>query len=269
MAPGSAARGERVHQPEIFTIALRGRGRIGAVLALVSLLVAGAAVAAPFQLASGVRAPHSTPDQRGFADRLVSEAFARLGHRVEVIQLPAQRALVEANEGILDGDLMRVREIPDAFPNLRRVPETLVDFDFMAFTRHLRLRPRGWESIKSHEVGIVAGWKILERNLHDSRHLIKVEDTRQLMRVLVADRVDLVVSERWQGLQAILDLDLGGQGIVMAEPAVKSRRMYLMLHRRHEALIPELVRVLREIKADGTYRRLFDEVFGPLAGAAR
>ncbi|MCF6210638.1 MAG: transporter substrate-binding domain-containing protein [Gammaproteobacteria bacterium] len=216
----------------------------------------------PLQIASGVREPHSTPAQTGFIDRLVIEAFRRTGHEVEIVQLPAQRALVESNSGIMDGDLMRVQEIPDTFTHLQRVPEKLIDFEFMVFTGHTSLTPRGWDSLKPYEIGIVAGWKILERRLQDSRALTRVGDTQQLMRLLTNERVDLVVSERWQGLQAIRDLKL--KDVRMLEPPVKTREMFLMLHKRHAALLPELAKALRSMKQDGSYQRLYDETLGHL-----
>ncbi len=229
-------------------------------LILLGLLtpLAGPALSAPaLLLASGVRAPHSTPAQSGFVDRLASEAFRRLGRDIEIVQLPAQRALEEANAGIVDGDLLRVAEITEAFPHLRRVPEKLLDFDFMAFTRRHPFTPAGWRSLAPYAVGIVAGWKILERNLRETHSLATAEDTRQLMRLLANDRIDVAVSERWQGLQAIQDLRL--DDVRQLEPPVKSREMFLMLHERHADLVPRLAEALRAMRRDGTYARLFDE----------
>lgn len=223
--------------------------------------------ATDLHIASGVRSPHSTPAQDGFIDRLVSEAFRQLGYTVVITPLPAKRALQETNTGNLDADLVRVQEIPHSFTNLRTVPEKLIDFDFMVFTRHARLTPQGWDSLKAYEVGIISGWKILERQLKGSRTLTLADDTRQLMRLLAQDRVDLVVSERWQGLQAIQDLGLSD--VHMLEPPVKSREMFLMLHKRHAALIPRLTKTLRKMKQDGRYQHLFSETLEHLSSPAK
>lgn len=231
-------------------------------LSILALSTTPLQAAHPLQIASGVRAPHSTPAQTGFIDRLVIEAFRRTGHEVEIIQLPAQRALVESNAGIMDGDLMQVQEIPDTFTHLRRVPEKLIDFEFMVFTRHTSLTPRGWDSLKPYETGIVAGWNILERRLQDSRALTQVGDTQQLMRLLINERVDLVVSERWQGLQAIHDLGL--KDVRMLKPPIKTREMFLMLHQRHHHLLTPLADALRTMKSDSNYQQLHEEALSSL-----
>lgn len=237
-----------------------------AVLGLSLLAASGLRAESTLLLASGVRPPHSTPDQTGFIDRLVREAFHRLGRKVDIVQLPAQRALVEANRGEVDGDLMRVYEIPHNFPNLRIVPEPLIDFDFVVFTRHLDFTPDGWDSLRPYEVGIISGWKILEHELKDTRSLTSVGDSHQLMRLLANDRVDLVVSERWQGLQAIHDLGL--HDIRLLEPPTKTRTMFLMLNKRHQDMTSDLAATFRIIKQDGTYQRLFDETLGELIQTA-
>ncbi|MGD8885878.1 MAG: hypothetical protein PVF34_09650, partial [Gammaproteobacteria bacterium] len=45
--------------------------------------------------------PLSTPEQQGFLDRIVKEALARLGITMKTVRLPAERALIDANHGIL------------------------------------------------------------------------------------------------------------------------------------------------------------------------
>ncbi len=239
-------------------------------LGLLSLLCLSASALhaeTALQIASGDGPPLSTQDQTGFADRITLEAFRRINRKAEIIHLPSQRALIEANEGYMDGDLLRVKEIPQTYTNLRRVPEKTLNYDFMVFTRHLQLTPNGWDSIKPYNVGFITGWKIVERELHDSHSQTRGKDTQHIMRLLANDRVDLVVVSRWLGLQAIRDLGL--TDVRMLEPPLETREMFLMLHKRHTALLPALANALRTMKQDGSYQQLYEETLGHLLPASR
>ena len=245
-------------------------GRLLARSGLLAILCLGAATlhAEPALLITSVSGPPiSNTTHTGFADRITLEAFRRINRKVELIKLPAQRALLEANEGIIDGDLLRVKEIPKTYTNLRRVPEKIMDYEFMVFTRHLQLTPQGWDSLKAYDVGVIGGWKILEKNLQGSRSMTRGNDTRHAMRLLASDRVDLIVATRWLGLQAIRDLGLSD--VRLLEPPVETREMFLMLHKRHTALLDGLAEALRAMKRDGTYQRLYDDTLGRLMSPAQ
>lgn len=236
-------------------------------LIVLCLNVAGVQAESTLLISSVSGYPLSNARHTGFADRVTIEAFRRIGHRIDIIKLPPQRALVEANAGMTDGDLLRVKEIPQTFTNLRRVPEKLIDYEFLVFTRQLQFTPAGWDSLKHYDVGVIGGWKILERNLQGSRSMTRANDTQHLMQLLANDRVDLVVATRWLGLQAIRDLGL--KGIRRLEPPVETREMFIMLHKRHTALITDLAEALREMKQDGSYQRLYDETLRPLLPAVK
>lgn len=68
-------------------------------------------------------APLNTPDQQGFVDLVATEAFQRIGVRVKTVKLPAERGLINANQGIHDGEMLRVGGLDKIYHNLVMVPE--------------------------------------------------------------------------------------------------------------------------------------------------
>jgi polar amino acid transport system substrate-binding protein len=68
-------------------------------------------------------APLNTPDQQGFVDLVATEAFRRIGVTVKTVKLPAERGLINANQGIHDGEMLRVGGLEKIYPNLIMVPE--------------------------------------------------------------------------------------------------------------------------------------------------
>ncbi len=202
--------------------------------------------------------PLSTPEGSGFIDLIVKEAFRRMGLRVKIIVEPSERALVNADKGIDDGNFVRIAGLERIYHNLVFAPEKICEFEFAAFTTDPAVRIGDWSSLKPYDVGIVTGWKILEANIVGTKSLTKVKDPEALFDLLANHRVDLVVFDRMQG-NAIIKRK-GLSGIVALEPLLVKREMFLYLNRRHGDLVPGLADVLREMKRDGTYQGIIDSV---------
>jgi len=109
--------------------------------------------------------PYSTPGGEGVADLIVREAFRRAGVPVRVLYAPSERSLTNANEGIVDGEYLRISGLVSKYPNLVMVPEPICEYEFTAFTKKRGIRVAGWESLRPYNVGFITGWKILEENV--------------------------------------------------------------------------------------------------------
>ncbi|MGB9128071.1 MAG: transporter substrate-binding domain-containing protein [Thiobacillus sp.] len=200
--------------------------------------------------------PFTTADGRGFLDAVAGEAFRRAGVRLRLVKLPAERALLNANAGIEDGDLTRITGLEAHYPNLVRVPEKLIDWEFAAFGRDPAL-PAHWETLRTHPVGHIRGWKIYEQQLAGAPHVVTAEDPAQLFRQLQLKRIEVALYARWQGLSRIQSQ--GVTDVHLLEPLLARREMFIYLHKRHAALVPKLAAALRAIKAEGLYDRLYRE----------
>lgn len=207
--------------------------------------------------------PFTTTDGQGFLDLVAGEAFRRAGVRLQLVRLPAERGLVNANAGLEDGDLTRIAGLEASYPNLIRVPEKLADWEFSAFSTQ-GPRHAGWESLRTRSLGHIRGWKIYEHKLAATPAEITAENAAQLFRLLRLGRIEIALFERWQGLARIEREQLAG--VQVLEPPLARREMYIYLHKRHAALVPRIARALRDIKAEGLYDRLYREKVLSLAG---
>jgi len=201
-------------------------------------------------------APFTAPDGSGFLDAVAGEAFRRVGVTLRLERLPAERALVNANAGIGDGDLTRIAGLDTLYPNLVRVPEKLVDYTFTAFSKDVSFAA-SWETIRARPVGHIKGWKIYEQQFVGGDNVVQVEDAGQLFRLLDRNRIEVALYERWLG--AALLWQMGIKDVRAVEPSLATREMFIYLHKRHAALVPKLVVALRAIKAEGLYQRLYNE----------
>jgi polar amino acid transport system substrate-binding protein len=207
--------------------------------------------------------PFTTKDGTGFLDAVAGEVFRRAGVRLRLTKQPAERGLLNANAGIEDGDLTRIAGLEAQYPNLVRVPEKLIDWQFAAFGKNAAL-PATWETLRTRPVGHIRGWKIYEQQLAGAPNVVTAEDPAQLFRQLQLDRIEVALYERWQGLSLIREQGMPDNHVL--EPLLARREMFIYLHKRHAALAPRLAAALRAIKAEGLYDRLYREKVLSLAG---
>lgn len=227
---------------------------LGPLLLCLLLLCPVLAQAQTLTLATDALSPRSRPDGTGFEDRIVAEAFRRIGLAVRLEVMPAERCLVQADQGLVDGIYARVAGLSEKYPNLVLVPEPVDMFEFVAFTRRSDLRIAGWDDLRPLSVGIITGWKIVEDKTRAVRTRTSVRDEEALFALLQRGRADVVVAGSSASRETIRRMGL--KDVRPLSPPLETRPMYLYLNRRHAALVPRLAEALRQMRADGSLERL-------------
>lgn len=201
-------------------------------------------------IASSNLEPVKTVQGEGFLDVLSAEWFARSGLDVKLVAMPAERGLADANAGLLDGELVRV-ELPQVlYPNLRQVPEPVIQVSLAGFTIDRKLDVGSLADLDHYRVGYIRGWKMLETLLENHPHATPARKVENLLEMLENERIDVallsVVPTRYlmdsKDIEGLIDLDFR-----------IARDSYLYLHSRHSDLIPLLVNTLKAMKQDGSY----------------
>ena len=205
-------------------------------------------------LSTSSRAPRSLPNGTGTQDRIILEAFRRIGAQVQIVHQPPERALVNANEGLIDGDCWRVGGLAAQYPNLVQVPQPVDQVQIKVFTRDKAMRISSWADLKPYNVAFINGWKILEATVQGTRSLTKARGITALFALLAKDRVDAVLVDPLMGQEALRRMHI--EDIRILEPPLTQQDMYIYLNRRHADLVPKLAQALRKMKRDGTLARL-------------
>lgn len=206
-----------------------------------------------FTVSTSYKSLLSNPEQTGMLDRLVKEAFRRIGLRAEIVFTPTERSLVDVNAGLVDAELNRIEGMERNFPNLVRVPEPNMTMHFVVFAKN-PYPVHGWKSIESLHIGIVRGWKILEKNTQGFPHVILVPTETELFTMLEKDRIDVALYDKLTGYEHLTQR--GFVGIRHLEPPLASKDMYLYLNKKHEGLAIPIAEALKGMKQDGTYDRI-------------
>jgi len=206
-------------------------------------------------------APFTTESGDGFLDIITREAFRRAGVRIKLERLPAERGLLNANTGLEDGDFSRIAGLEKTYPNLVRVPEKLIDWHFVAFTRKPDLQNASWATLQPLSVGHIKGWKIYEQNLKLHPQVTTVDTAEQLFTMLDKNRIDVALYARSMGLALLQKMKI--QNIHIVEPSLAEREMYIYLNRKHADKAPLIAAALREIKREGLYAQVCQDKLAP------
>lgn len=230
------------------------------VLVLLSILTIGTRTVAAedtFTISTSYQNLLSNAEGKGMLDRILTEAFRRIGFKVEIVYTPTAKSLPDVNAGIMDGEINRIAGMETQFPNLRRISEPNMTMEFVAFSS----RPvviNGWESIQGHEIGLVKGWRILEENTKGFPFVATVPTEIELFTMLRKGRIDLALYDKLTGYAVLKEL--GYESISHLDPPLAQRDMFLYVHRKHEAIMEKIAASLRAMKRDGTYDRIKAEV---------
>jgi len=194
-------------------------------------------------------------------EKELQEAFKRAGgFKLKVVYTgSAERALVMANEEG-DGDAARVPAIKQIAPkgtkNLIQIPEPINTVRFFVFTKGTVFSVNGYKSLVNFRNGFRVGAKILEKNIPGER--IMLPDTTRLFQMLNDGRIDTVIE--WDYISNKILKENNYSGITMLTPPLLKFPTYSLIHKKHQALIPKIVKALKEMKADGTFDKIEEDV---------
>jgi len=220
--------------------------------------------AADYNLVTGAKAPYSNTEQTGFLDRIAVEAFRRLGHTATVNSLPAARAIRLVSDGGVDGDMQRIRGLDKTIPNLVMVPEPINVYEFSGFTFDKMLKSIDLTDLKNLKVGYLRGWKFYEMNISKEASSEIVDSPVQLFKMLEYKRIDVALFSRWSGLYWARSLAVD---VNLIEPAFKKVDMYIYLNKKNANLAPQLAKVMKSMKLDGTYDKIFRQTLEDVSGS--
>jgi polar amino acid transport system substrate-binding protein len=129
-------------------------------------------------------------EQVNSAINVMTEIYQNIGYDMTLIRFPSKRSLVEANAGLTEGELFRIKGVEKYYPNLVRVPHAIGILKAMALTRAGEPKIVNILGLRDKKVGILSGLeytKILTKGL--DREVPNSIDS--LFAILLAGRVDV------------------------------------------------------------------------------
>lgn len=240
------------------------------VIAIICSTQTASSAAAQILVLNDTEAPPLTNDDKtGFFDIIVGEAFKRCGLELQLVKLPAERGLKNANAGIEDGEISRISGMEEFYPNLVPVPEKIFDMNFVAFAHKpgattAEIKIDDWQSLKPYIVGFIKGWKIFERNVPAGTNIVYAHDTEQLFTLLEKRRIDIALYSRLVGLNIVHRRQM--DGVTSLLPPLATRELFTYLHNSHEDVVPCIAEALAALKNEGLYEAEYKKIEARFSG---
>lgn len=196
----------------------------------------------------------SSYNRSAYVHAVLKEAFSRANIKISIVNKPAERSLRDSNNGLSDGEFVRVKGIQKLYKNLVLVPEEILTYNLVAFSKEEHFDIKNWQSLQQYNVGIILGWKILEEKVQTKKKRYAFAEAKRLFELLENKRVDLVIYSKHLGES--LAKKQGYQNIFALEPTLAVKKAYLYLHKKHKNLVPILTKHLKNMAQDGTLMHL-------------
>ncbi len=208
------------------------------------------------RLATSNLPPVVNPDGEGYLDRILHEISLRTRIAFEVQKLPAARGLALADAGVLDGEVARTDAREEQYPQLRRVPEPIIDIVVAGLHTREGIRVKSLDDFSKYRVGHVRGWKFVESLFADSKDVTITRTVTQLMEMLAADRIDIAIMTVAPG--RFMARERGMKNLIVTDYAVR-KDMFLYLHESHADINSIIDSAIKSMKQDGSYAAIIQD----------
>ncbi|OIQ50358.1 hypothetical protein BerOc1_02289 [Pseudodesulfovibrio hydrargyri] len=186
-------------------------------------------------------------------DRLEA-AYERAGLAVEFVPLPQKRSLVQAVDGVIDGDVGRIPGLERKFPTLVRVDVKLLDLVGVAYVvKGQRMGDYRPELLATLRAGAVRGVLWAEKVM-DGHRLEQVNNYETLFGMLLEGRIDLALASRLSA-EDVFRADRARYARIRGlDPPVYHVPFYHYVNIACADIVPRLEKALRELRAEGHWR---------------
>ena len=202
-----------------------------------------------------------TPPVSDFFNTVLKEVDKRIPEvSITFEVLPAERSLILVNQGENDAECCRIPVVVSRqYKNLLPVKHSFFSARFSAFAKKDRKPVKSFNDLKPYAVGSVEGWKIAVNKVKEVNpaevHIVTTPE--QMFQMLDKDRLDYGVVGYLSGLKTIANNKLND--IRAIEPPLIEKPLYLMLHKKHQNLMPKFNRVILKMKEDGIINHLYNK----------
>lgn len=186
--------------------------------------------------------------------KVIKEAYSRMGIEISIDYYPAKRSLIISNEGIdYDGELHRIGGIEKNFPNLVPIPIPINLLEGVVVTNKVHFEINGWKSLKPYLIGVRRGI-VFTTNGTAGMNRVVLNTNEHLFQMLDAQRIDIVVISRINALKYIPEEQR--LKLKILEPPIEVYNMYHYLHKKNAHLIPKLTSILKEMQKEGIIQKI-------------
>lgn len=247
-----------IHRQKLINPIILSIKTVIALLALLHIFALPAAQAGEtLVLNTGFGAPLVNPAHNGVLDLVYQSLAERLGLTIQIQTLPAERALLNANSAVEDGDICRVAGLSSNYANLIQVPEAVFTVKSVVISKNEKFKVSGFNSLRPYRVGFLLGRKFIEDNLTGAKSVTKFATDQEAIAALEKDLIDVAILEKSAGMLLLKT----HPGLKLLQPQLFQADCYLYLNVKHQKWAPIISAELSKMRKEGTLLRINKSLF--------
>ncbi len=205
----------------------------------------------------------STMDHYIFSN-ILKQAYSTLGINTGFTPLPSSRSLVNADRGITDGEIARIKGINKQYKNLIRVPIAIMTSGVYALSLS-KFPIKNWKDVSKYNVAYRRGIQVIknELNKHQIQSGVVSKDT-ELIHFLLRQRTDIVLQDKGLAISSMAQLQSEGintSGIQFIEPPLFEVKLYHYLNKKHQHLLAAISQALNNMKKSGELEKKINQYY--------
>lgn len=201
----------------------------------------------------GMVYPQGSPTYQ-HASQALGVAFRRINRPYTLIYLPPERAYRSFSSGVIDGEVGRIYDYGERFPQAIRVATPLFSFAVVAVGRKGAAPLHTWEEARQQHVAYQRGIKIYEEKFRDARAAEVVDSTLACLMMVKTGRSDYCVSTQGEAELVAASMRDGE----FSRSKIADASAYIYLHRNFASLAAELNVALAGMQQSGELATIFN-----------
>lgn len=186
---------------------------------------------------------------------VLAEIYRKLEVGFKVSRVPGQRAVIEATQGRVDGEVMRIWSYGEEHPEVIRIPTSYYFLETMAFYKKgSGIKVSSVEDLAKYSVLKVRGVKHTNSVTAGLVNVYDFDDTKSMLTTLDKRRKSVALTHRGDGLFALEKY--GIDEVEFSEYPLFSFPLYHYVHKNHAHLVDKIDRVILDMKEAGDLDRL-------------
>lgn len=191
------------------------------------------------------------------ATEILKKAYQKIGCDIRFSFLPGTRAIEYANQGLTDGDVARIYDTGEKYPDLIRVDVPIIRFTAVAFTKSVKRKIDSWEQLKGLRVGIIRGIRYSFIGT-DGLKPFYAKDMTHLFRLLDQGNIEVAIAGLDAG-EIEIERKYKKSGIRVAGSSLYSGELYHFVHKKNRKLVGTLKRTLDEMDESGEIKKIYND----------
>ena len=169
----------------------------------------------------------------------LKQHYQAIGINIDVIPMPAARAISEISSGKFDGELFRIKAFETIYRDLIRIDIPLARLEGVILSTKANLAINSMDDVRNYVIGIRKGVLFSDLTTR-GLNIIKVNSNHQLIEMLLKKRVDLVFMSKDNAVAIIKQQDIQNVHLY----SVIQLNLYHFLHKKHQDIAHRLTKQL-------------------------